>query len=190
MVRRAVGYWMSKREADGPMLRRRLDAAEIPQLLPYLLLLEVVREAGQAAAPHPASGPRAGCRPERVNEQHVNEQPVMSEMNPRLNFRYRVIGDVSLRHSRGNYTGKCLSEVDGQGPGSEVWRVCTEVALQRRPLLSRPPYIGPLSHIFQCESAVMPLVDDEGDVTRVLIACDFLPEPARSQLHAPQHQRG
>lgn len=183
IVRRAVGYWLSKRAGeDAPMLRRHLDAAEIPHLLPYLVLLEVVREAG--AASDPASAPATGFQTERVNGQ-ANKPAAANEhaVTSRLDFRYRVIGEVVLRHSRGNYTGKCVSEVDGQGPGSEVWQACTDVTRQRRPFLSRPPYIGPLSQVFQCESAVMPLIGDDGEVTRLLIACDFLSEAAAGRRH-------
>ena len=142
IIRTAIGYWMSKQETGLPMRRRDFDATEIPHLLPYLILLEVVR--GQGA--------------------EITD------------FRYRVIGDVLLRYSRGNYTGRCFSEVEGQGPGSEVFTICSNVALQRRPLLLRPPYVGPHHHIFYCESSTMPLIDDQGNANRILIACDFLPE--------------
>jgi len=96
-------------------------------------------------------------------------------------FRYRVIGDVPLRYSRGNYTGKCFSEIDGQGPGSDVWTIVNAVAEQGRPILLRPPYAGPFNQIFYCESTTMPLVDEHGLVDRILIACDFLQEAVSGQ---------
>lgn len=186
IIRCAISYWMSRQEHGGPMLRRHLDAAEIPHLLPHLLLLEVVQ----------GPDPRAIALRERQAESYQMEPYQAEPMNgpaaivPKLNFRYRIIGEVLQRYSRGNYTGKYFSEVDGQGPGSDVWRVCSEVTLQRRPLLLRPPYVGPHSQIFYCESATMPLVDDEGAVTRLLIACDFLPEAADDHRHPLQHRRG
>lgn len=38
-------------------------------------------------------------------------------------FRYRVVGTTVREHSRHNWTGKWMSEVDGQGEGSTVFRV-------------------------------------------------------------------
>ncbi len=92
-----------------------------------------------------------------------------------------MIGDVPLRYSRGNYTGKCFSEIDGQGPGSDVWTIVNAVAEQGRPILLRPPYAGPFNQIFYCESTTMPLVDEHGLVDRILIACDFLQEAVSGQ---------
>jgi hypothetical protein len=143
IIRTAISYWLSKQVDGAPMRRCQFDATEIPHLLPYLILLEVVRGVIDRAV---------------------------------LDFRYRVIGDVLLRYSRGNYTGKCFSEVDGQGPGSEVFTIVSTVVEQRRPVLLRPPYVGPHQQIFYCESTTMPLVDETGAVDRILIACDFLPE--------------
>jgi len=120
--------------------------------------------------------PAAGAKPQGI----VNGQGVLNGSAAHLgtvaDFRYRVIGEVIQRYSRGNYAGKCFSEVDGQGSGSEVWSIVSTVTEQRRPLLLRPPYVGPHHHIFFCESCTLPLVDERGDTDRVLIACDFLPE--------------
>jgi hypothetical protein len=150
VIRTAIAYWMSKQENGGPMRRSHFDATEIPHLLPYLILLEVL--------PH-----RRGSLAE-----------------PGIDFRYRVMGDVVLRYSRGNYTGKYLSEIDGQGPGSEVWSINSTVVEQRRPVLVRPPYVGPHHHVFHCEACVLPMVSEQGDVARLLIAGDFLTETSDS----------
>lgn len=153
IIRTMISYWMSKQEDGAPMRRCQFDAIEIPHLLPYLILLEVV---------------------------YAQPGGAISD------FRYRVIGDVLLRYSRGNYTGKCFSEVDGQGPDSEVWTIVSNVAAQRRPVLLRPPYVGPHHHIFYCESTTLPLVDEHGITDRILIACDFLQEalPAHRAVSA------
>lgn len=166
IIRTAISYWMSKQQGGTPMQRAQFDATEIPHLLPYLLLLEVV------------------STEDKVTPKEVNGH---RHHGPKMDFRYRVIGDVVLRYSRGNYTGRCFSEVDGQGPGSEVWRICTAVAEQARPLLLCPPYVGPHHHIFYCESATMPLVDESGKTVRLLIACDFLPEASLGQPHHNGH---
>jgi len=150
VIRTAIGYWMSKQENGAPMRRCHFDATEIPHLLPYLILLEVL--------PH-----RRGLVAE-----------------PGIDFRYRVMGDVALRYSRANYTGKYFSEIEGKGPGSEVWSINNAVVEQRRPVLVRPPYVGPYHHVFHCEVSVMPMVDEQGDVARLLIAGDFLTDTPES----------
>ena len=38
-------------------------------------------------------------------------------------FRYRVVGTIVREHSRDNWTGKWMSEVEGQGETSTVFRV-------------------------------------------------------------------
>jgi hypothetical protein len=168
IIRTAICYWMSKQQDDVPMRRCQFDPTEIPHLLPYLLLLEVVPTEERAA--DDADAGTCGLNGHGRQASWID-------------FRYRVIGDVVLRYSRGNYTGKCFSDVDGQGPGSEVWQVCTAVSEQARPLLLCPPYVGPHHHIFYCESATMPLVDESGKTERLLIACDFLPEASLGQRH-------
>ncbi|HTI44785.1 MAG TPA: hypothetical protein VL462_00305 [Candidatus Nitrosotalea sp.] len=178
IIRTAISYWMSKQQGDTPMQRTQFDATEIPHLLPYLLLLEVVSADESAMAAKPGETHGNDLAPKQLNGHHHG---------PKMDFRYRVIGDVVLRYSRGNYTGRCFSEVDGQGPESEVWRICTAVAEQARPLLLCPPYVGPHHQIFYCESATMPLVDESGKTVRLLIACDFLPEASLGHPHHNGH---
>ncbi|HVI90210.1 MAG TPA: hypothetical protein VM659_18030 [Dongiaceae bacterium] len=169
IIRTAINYWMSKQQGDLPMQRRQFDATEIPHLLPYLMLLEVVSNEDSVT-----DGARLrDARDDVLAPRDLNGQRLHAS---KIDFRYRVMGDVVLRYSRGNYTGKCFSDVDGQGPGSEVWRICTAVSEQSKPLLLCPPYVGPHHRIFYCESATMPLVDESGKTVRLFIACDFLPE--------------
>ena len=174
IIRTAITYWMSKQDDDMPMQRRQFDPTEIPHLLPYLLLLEVMPLQEGATQDTSQGDMRSDVAAAPRLSGHLRN--VL-----KADFRYRVIGEVVLRYSRGNYTGKCLSDVDGQGPGSEVWRICTEVSEQARPLLLCPPYVGPHHHIFYCEAATMPLVDENGRTVRLLIACDFLPEASLGQ---------
>lgn len=89
-------------------------------------------------------------------------------------FRYRVIGATVREHSRHNWTGRWMSEVDGQGEGSTVFRVMRWVSEGRRPAIFRPPYVGPHKEFKICEAAVMPWCSRDGLVDRVLVAVDFL----------------
>jgi hypothetical protein len=89
-------------------------------------------------------------------------------------FRYRVVGTVVREHSRHNWTGKWMSEVEGQGERSTVFRVMRWVSEQGRPAIFRPPYVGPHREFKYCEAAVMPWAGGSGLVERVLVAVDFL----------------
>jgi hypothetical protein len=89
-------------------------------------------------------------------------------------FRYRVVGTTVREHSRNNWTGKWMSEVEGQGETSTVFRVMRWVSEERQPAIFRPPYVGPHKEFKYCEAAVMPWVDRAGLVDRVLVAVDFL----------------
>jgi hypothetical protein len=89
-------------------------------------------------------------------------------------FRYRVVGTVVREHSRHNWTGKWMSEVEGQGDGSTVFRVMRWVSEVGKPAIFRPPYVGPHKEFKYCEAAVMPWADEGGLIDRVLVAVDFL----------------
>jgi hypothetical protein len=89
-------------------------------------------------------------------------------------FRYRVVGTIVREHSRDNWTGKWMSEVDGQGETSTVFRVMRWVSEEAKPAIFRPPYVGPHKEFKYCEAAVMPWAGSNGLVDRVLVAVDFL----------------
>jgi hypothetical protein len=164
IIRTAIGYWLSKQENGAPMRRCQFDPIEVPHLLPYLMLLEVVR-APSGRAPANGGSVSAGAG-----------DAIPLEPGEVVDLRYRVIGDVIQRYSRANFTGRSFTQIEGKGPGSDVWGIVMAVVDQRRPVLVRPPYVGPRHHVFFCEWSVMPMVDDHGDIARLLIASDFLPE--------------
>jgi hypothetical protein len=171
VIKTAIGYWLSKQESGAPMRRAQFDPAEVPHLLPYLMLLEVMRAPSDEVAANSRSV-SGGARDEaRARDDEIPPRP--GEV---VDFRYRVIGDVIQRYSRANHTGRSFTQIEGKGPGSDVWRIAMTVVDQRRPVLVRPPYIGPRHQMFFCEWSVMPMVDDQGDIARLLIASDFLPE--------------
>lgn len=136
IVRAALAYWRSKRRGDGPPFRADLEPAEIPRLLPHLILEEVRRDP--------------------------------------WDFRYRLVGTSVREHSRSDWTGKWASDMPGQDEASAVYRVARWAAETGRPVIYRPPYVGPHKEFKHCEAAVMPWADAEGVVDRVLVAVDFL----------------
>jgi len=89
-------------------------------------------------------------------------------------FRYRVVVTIVREHSRDNWTGKWMSEVEGQGETSTVFRVMRWVSEEAKPAIFRPPYVGPHKEFKYCEAAVMPWAGSNGLVGRVLVAVDFL----------------
>jgi len=89
-------------------------------------------------------------------------------------FRYRVVGTLVREHSRRDWTGKWMTEIDGQGPGSILFRVTRWVAENAKPAIYRPPYVGPHKEFKYCEAALLPWVDANGQIDRVLAAADFL----------------
>ena len=89
-------------------------------------------------------------------------------------FRYRVVGTVVREHSRANWTGKWMSEIDGQGEGSTVFRVVRWVSELGEMAIYRPPYVGPHKEFKYCEAAVLPWLDSAGNVDRLMVAVDYL----------------
>jgi hypothetical protein len=136
VVRAVVNYWHGKRHGNGLPLREQLDPADIPRLLPNVMLKEVRRDP--------------------------------------WDFRYRVVGTTVREHSRSNWTGKWMSEIDGQGVGSTVFRVTQWVSEAAAPAIYRPPYVGPHKEFKYCEAAVLPWINAEGFVDRLLVAVDYL----------------
>lgn len=89
-------------------------------------------------------------------------------------FRYRVVGTVVREHSRSDWTGRWMSQIEGQGAGSKVFTVVRWVSEEGKAAIFRPPYVGPHKEFKYCEAAVMPWVNGAGLVDRIMVAVDFL----------------
>ncbi|HWA46684.1 MAG TPA: PAS domain-containing protein [Dongiaceae bacterium] len=136
IVRAVIDYWQSK-QRDGKLpTREELEPADIPRLLPNIMLKEVRRDP--------------------------------------WDFRYRVVGTAVREHSRSNWTGKWMSEIDGQGADSTVFRVVRWVSEEGRPAIYRPPYVGPHKEFKYCEAAVLPWSNAAGLIDRLMVAVDYL----------------
>ncbi len=136
IVRAVIDYWQG-RHRDGKLpAREELESADIPRLLPNIMLKEVRRDP--------------------------------------WDFRYRVVGTTVREHSRSNWTGKWMTEIDGQGDGSTVFRVTRWVCEEGRAAIYRPPYVGPHKEFKYCEAAVLPWINSAGIVDRLMVAVDYL----------------
>jgi len=129
-LKQAFAYWQSKRTGRAMPSRRDIDPGDIPKLLPYLMLIDVL--------PAP------------------------------LDFHYRLIGTEICSISKHDYTGKRFSEVPGKGKGSVVWDNCEKVVLTKMPFSRTPPYIGPEQYLRECENVLLPLSENDTEVSMIL----------------------
>ncbi len=134
-LRQAFAYWQGKRAGRAMPSRRDIDPVEMPQLLPYVMLIDVL--------PEP------------------------------LDFRYRLIGTEVRAIVARDYTGLRFSEVPGKGKDSVVWGNCEEVVRRKAPLSRSPPYVGPEPHLTRCENVLLPLSEDDREVSMILLVISF-----------------
>jgi hypothetical protein len=99
---------------------------------------------------------------------------LMDVLGDPLDFRYRLVGSALRRHMAEDWTGRCLSDIPFQRAGSTVWDNNLRVLKERRPLLARPPYIGPHKDFLFVESVILPLAGDGQSVDMLLFAVDFI----------------
>jgi hypothetical protein len=89
-------------------------------------------------------------------------------------FCYRVIGTSVVEYWSKDWTGACMSGIDGQGPTSKIWASCDKVVTSRRPLLSRIPYVGPRAEFVSGEDIILPLVDAAGEIAMLLVFIAYI----------------
>lgn len=91
-----------------------------------------------------------------------------------LDFRYRLIGTHVDIMMNGRYTGKCMSELPHQQPGSRIWTSLETVTTQRQPRVNRVPYVGPHKDFISVVDMVMPLSSDGETVDMLFCIIDFV----------------
>lgn len=91
-----------------------------------------------------------------------------------LDFRYRLIGTALRRHMVIDRTGRWLSDIPFQRPGSVVWGNNLTVKRERCPLLAHPPYVGPHKDFPYIESIILPLSSDGRQVDMLMFAVDLI----------------
>lgn len=141
-LRLAFDYWTAKCGSRPMPSRVDLEPAEMKPLLPYLVLMDVLRDA------------RPGWP---------------------LDFRYRLIGTVTDAMMNARYTGKCMSELPHQQPGSRLWQSLASVTETRRPQINHVPYVGPHKDFMAVVDLVMPLSPDAETVNMLFCIVDFVP---------------
>lgn len=92
-----------------------------------------------------------------------------------LDFRYRLLGTHVDGMMNGRYTGKCLSEMPHQQPGSRLWTSLAAVTAERTPHINRVPYVGPHKDFLSVVDMVMPMGADGETVDMLFCIVDFIP---------------
>lgn len=92
-----------------------------------------------------------------------------------LDFRYRLIGTHADLMMNGRYTGKSMSDLPHQQPGSRIWQSLETVTLARTPRVNRVPYVGPHKDFISVVDMVMPLSSDGKTVDMLFCIIDFVP---------------
>jgi hypothetical protein len=103
-----------------------------------------------------------------------------------LDFRYRLVGSALRRHMSQDWTGRFLSDIPFQRAGSMVWDNNVRVLSDRRPLLARPPYIGPHKDFLFVESVILPLAGDGQTIDMLMFAVDFIGGAAMAPKVSPK----
>lgn len=90
-----------------------------------------------------------------------------------LDFRYRVIGQDVVDNLFANYTGQWLSDIPHQAEPGPLIDSLGAAVRERRPIHSSAPYIGPKRGYKAKHEIVLPLCDDDGRISRLLIFLEF-----------------
>lgn len=88
-------------------------------------------------------------------------------------FRFRLLGTYIDRHVKGCYTGRKLSEIEGKGPGSALWRAYCAVEREKRPKVLSLNYIGPVDGIRRSWEIFLPFSASGERVDFVMVLIVF-----------------
>lgn len=135
-----LGYWDRIRGDRLIPSRKDFDPVDIPRLLPYVILVEVVR-----------------------NELDRTFQ----------DFKFRLIGTHVEERMRDRYTGRRLSEIEGKGPGSEVWETYCAVKKEKKPKAISLNYVGPMENVKESREIFLPFSSGGNQVDFILVGLIF-----------------
>lgn len=83
-------------------------------------------------------------------------------------FSYRLLGTWFPIISRGDYSGKRVSEIPSQGPESTIGRLYRETVAGGAPRAARLDYVGPLDFVGSVETLLMPYSTDGSRIDRLM----------------------
>lgn len=88
-------------------------------------------------------------------------------------FRFRLIGTHVEERMRERYTGLKLSEIDGKGPGSEVWETYCAVKKEKKPKAVSLNYVGPMENVKESREIFLPFSSGGSQVDFILVGLIF-----------------
>lgn len=101
---------------------------------------------------------------------------VLGVDRPETDFHYRLVGTYFYEFWQTDLTGRRMSELAPQRPGSVIFESLRWVAENRRVISSTIPYIGPRGDRFDSSDVIMPFCGPGcDDVTRLLVAVEYVP---------------
>lgn len=127
----------------------------------------------------------------------VNSLPLKQDLNPPdmvafirnvvlldvrydpLDFRYRLIGGTVRYHLKEDLTGKWMAEIPHNAAPSKIHSALSEVVHNQMPTSTEIPYVGPRAAYATAEDLVMPLVDETGLVTNLMVTVDYFSRNTR-----------
>lgn len=89
------------------------------------------------------------------------------------NYQYRLVGTKVRDNTFEDYTGRLLSDLDGKGPGSQVWAHLDTVKQEREPFFCEIPYVGPKEGLLRASLLFLPLADDHENTDMIFLVTTF-----------------
>lgn len=86
-----------------------------------------------------------------------------------LDFKYRLFGTAIRNMTIRDFTGMKMSEIEGRGPGSQIWTFLDEARAGREPVFHSVPYIGPKKDFVNLNNLFLPVLGDDGGETVMII---------------------
>lgn len=89
-------------------------------------------------------------------------------------FRFRVIGQEVRGYFFENYTGRLMSSLPHVEPEGPLFTKLRSVVSGQQPVRRPVAYVGPFKDIRKQDEVVLPLVDETGAVSHLLIFLEFM----------------
>lgn len=114
---------------------------------------------------------------------HMAFVVIFDVLSDPLDYRYRLIGTMVREHSRADFTGKTLRQMEGKGPGSKIWGFLDQVRSEKEPLFREVPYVGPKELFLRSTLLFLPLASDHESPDKIFLVSHFISK------NEPKHTR-
>lgn len=124
----------------------------------------------------PAKNGRYPCRNDmKISDlrSRIANIAILDIQSDPTDYRYRLIGTHLRDFLYHDYTGQKLSDLEGKGPGSEIWKILEQLRNGGSPLYCEVPYVGPKADFQQASSLYLPLATDHKTIDKIMIVSHF-----------------